>query len=228
MVEVKQIVKVKTEEKAIIFDMDGVIFDSERAVYEGWLELAKKYHIADIEKVYPRCIGVNAKISREIFLDHYGEDFPYDVYKAEQSKNYHAKYDGGHLPLKLGIKELLIALKGNGYKTAIASSTRTALVEQQIRENGLGEYFDAIVGGDMVNKSKPEPDIFQKAADLLEVPYEQTYVIEDSYNGIRGAYAGGMIPIMVPDMLTPDDEMMQKARYIFRDLHEVKKFLMNS
>ena len=87
-------------------------------------------------------------------------------------------------------------------------------------------YFDVIVGGDMVEKSKPEPDIFQKAADLLGVPYEQTYVIEDSYNGIRGAYAGGMIPVMVPDMLEPDEEMKQKAGYIFKDLLEVRSFLM--
>jgi HAD superfamily hydrolase (TIGR01509 family) len=217
---------VNVASKAMIFDMDGVIFDSERAVYEGWLELAEKYHITDIETVYAKCIGVNSKITRRIFLEYYGEDFPYDKYKAEQSSNYHAKYDGGHLPLKPGIKELLIALKGNGYKTAVASSTRTALVEQQIKENGLGEYFDVIVGGDMVEKSKPEPDIFQKAAKLLGVSCKQCYVIEDSYNGIRGADAAGMIAIMVPDMLEPDDEMRQKARYIFKDLHEVKKFLM--
>ena len=217
---------VSVSARAVIFDMDGVIFDSEQAVYQGWLELAKKYHIPDIETVYVKCIGVNAKIARDIFLEYYGEDFPYDTYKAEQSKNYHAKYDGGHLPLKLGIKELLVALKSRGIKTAVASSTRTALVEQQIRENGLGEYFDVIVGGDMVEKSKPEPDIFLKAANLLGVPCERCYVIEDSYNGIRGAQAAGMIPIMVPDMLEPDDEMRQKARYIIKDLWGVQKFLI--
>ena len=134
-------IKDSVSARAVIFDMDGVIFDSEQAVYQGWLELAQKYHIPDIETVYVKCIGVNAKIARDIFLGYYGKDFPYDTYKAEQSKNYHAKYDGGHLPLKPGIKELLIALKSRGIKTAVASSTRTALVEQQIRENGLGEYF---------------------------------------------------------------------------------------
>ena len=216
---------INRDKKAVIFDMDGVIFDSERAVYEGWMELAEKYHFADLEEVYVKCIGVNSKITREIFMGHYGEDFPYDEYKAEQSRNYHAKYDGGRLPMKPGIKELLVALKANGYKTAIASSTRTALVEQQMKDAGLRMYFDVIVGGDMVERSKPEPDIFLKAAELLSVSPEQSYVIEDSYNGIRAAYAAKMIPIMVPDMLQPDDEMKAKARYICKDLYDVQRDL---
>lgn len=210
------------ETKAVIFDMDGVIFDSERAVYQGWLELAEKYHIKDIETIYMKTIGVNSVVTRQIFMDYYGEDFPYDKYKEEQAKNYHSKYDNGRLPMKPGIRELLISLKEKGYQIAIASSTRTKLVEKQIEDAGLREYFDVIVGGDMVEKSKPEPDIFLKAAQLLNVQPEKVYVIEDSYNGIRAAFTGGMIPIMVPDMLEPDDEMKEKAQYIFKDLYGVK------
>lgn len=211
--------------KAVIFDMDGVIFDSERAVYNGWLELAAKYDLTDIEKIYMRCIGVNAVMSRQIFIDYYGKDFPYDKYTKEVSKHYHAKYDNGRLPMKPGIRELLISLKEKQYKIAIASSTRTGLVEKQIEDAGLREYFDVIVGGDMVERSKPEPDIFLKAAELLDVLPEKVYVIEDSYNGIRAAFAGAMIPIMVPDMIEPDNEMKEKARYIFKDLYGVKGLL---
>lgn len=214
--------------KAVIFDMDGVIFDSERAVYNGWLELAAKYNLADIEKIYMRCVGVNSERTRQIFIDYYGEDFPYDEYKAELSKDYHTKYDNGRLPMKPGIKELLISLKENQYKIAIASSTRTWLVEKQIEDAGLRQYFDVIVGGDMVERSKPEPDIFLKAAELLGVLPQKAYVIEDSYNGIRAAFAGAMIPIMVPDLMEPDDEMKEKARYIFKDLYEVKELLAGS
>ena len=99
------------ETKAVIFDMDGVIFDSERAVYQGWLELAEKYHIKDIETIYMKTIGVNSVVTRQIFMDYYGEDFPFDKYKEEQANNYHAKYDNGRLPMKPGIRELLISLK---------------------------------------------------------------------------------------------------------------------
>lgn len=211
--------------KSVIFDMDGVIFDSERAVFEGWKELAKKYGFENLEIPYRNCIGVNAAASKQIFLDFYGKDFPYDLYCKEQSRNYHAKYDNGRLPLKKGVKELLTALKEARYKIAIASSTRTEVVRNQIQAAGLFRFFDCIIGGDMVEKSKPNPDIFLKAAESLGGPVSEMYVIEDSYNGIRAAKAAGMIPIMVPDMLPPDAEMREKAAYILEDLLAVKELL---
>ncbi len=211
--------------KAVIFDMDGVIFDSERLVLEGWLALGKKYGILDIEKIYPKCIGVNAVASKQVFLDFYGEDFPYDAYKQETSADYHAKYDGGRLPLKPGIRELLQYLKEKGYHIGLASSTRYEVVSQQLKDAGLLPYFEALTCGDMVKKSKPEPDIFLKAAETLGVQPEECIVIEDSYNGIRAASRAGMFPIMVPDMIAPDEEMQQLASEILSDLYEVKGFL---
>lgn len=211
--------------KAVIFDMDGVIFDSERLVLEGWLELGKKYGIPDIHKVFPKCIGSNAVASKQIFLDYYGEDFPYDTYKQETSADYHAKYDGGRLPMKRGIKELLQFLKENGYHIGLASSTRYEVVRQQLEDAGILPYFETLTCGDMVKKSKPEPDIFLKAAETLGVNPQDCIVIEDSYNGIRAASRACMFPIMVPDMIAPDEEMKQLAKAIFSDLHEVRDFL---
>lgn len=211
--------------KAVIFDMDGVIFDSERLVLEGWLELGKKYGIPDIDKVFPKCIGSNAVASKQIFLDYYGEDFPYDTYKQETSADYHAKYDGGRLPMKRGIKELLQFLKENGYHIGLASSTRYEVVRQQLEDAGILPYFETLTCGDMVKKSKPEPDIFLKAAETLGVNPQDCIVIEDSYNGIRAASRACMFPIMVPDMIAPDEEMKQLAKAIFSNLYEVRDFL---
>ncbi len=211
--------------KAVIFDMDGVIFDSERLVLEGWLELGKKYGIPDIDKIFPKCIGSNAVASKRIFLDYYGEDFPYDTYKQETSADYHAKYDGGRLPMKPGIKELLQFLKENGYHIGLASSTRYEVVRQQLEDAGILSYFETLTCGDMVKKSKPEPDIFLKAAETLGVHPQDCIVIEDSYNGIRAASRACMFPIMVPDMIAPDEEMEQLAKAIFSNLNEVREFL---
>ena len=216
---------INKQNKAVIFDMDGVIFDSERAVYNGWKELSEKYGFENLDIPYMKCIGVNAASSRQIFLDYYGEDFPYDKYKDEQSKNYHEKYDGGKLPLKKGVRELLQNLKINNYKVAIASSTRTALVVRQIEEAGLAQYFDVIVGGDMVSRSKPEPDIFLRACDELDCEPGEAYVIEDSYNGVRAAFAARMHPIMVPDMLPPDERVDGKLTALCGDLEDVCRFL---
>ncbi|MBQ5311547.1 MAG: HAD family phosphatase [Oscillospiraceae bacterium] len=209
----------------IIVDMDGVIFDSERVVLESWQQIAEKYGLENIRDVFLQCIGTNSARTKEIFLSHYGDAFPYDEYRSEMSKLYHDRCDGGNLPLKPGIRELLTALRAAGWSVAIASSTRSFVISDQIRDAGLDSFFDVIIGGDMIKRSKPAPDIFLAAAEKLGTVPADTYVIEDSFNGVRAAHAGGFITIMVPDMLTPDDEMREKARYIAHDLFEVKAYL---
>ncbi len=211
--------------KAVIFDMDGVIFDSERLVLEGWQEIAAKYGIKGIEEVLPRCLGVNAQATREIFREYYGQDFPYDEYKKEASALFHSRYGNGKLPLKPGVKELLSYLKENGYLVGLASSTRQAIVEQEIRDAGLMPYFDNLVCGDMLKRSKPEPDIYLKACENLDVEPRMAVAVEDSYNGIRSAKRAGMVPVMVPDMVQPDEEMRSLAHKICKDLFEVKNWI---
>lgn len=211
--------------KAVIFDMDGVIFDSERLVLEGWQEIAAKYGIEGIEEVLPRCLGVNAQVTREIFREYYGQDFPYDEYKKEASALFHSRYGNGKLPLKPGVKELLSYLKENGYLVGLASSTRQAIVEQEIRDAGLMPYFDNLVCGDMLKRSKPEPDIYLKACENLDVEPRMAVAVEDSYNGIRSAKRAGMVPVMVPDMVQPDEEMRSLAHKICKDLFEVKNWI---
>ncbi len=213
------------EYKAVIFDMDGVIFDSERAVLRCWKELSAKYGFPDVEIPYMRCVGVNAAVSRQIFLDFYGADFPYDRYCAEVSGTYHARYDGGRLPMKPGIRELLEPLTQRGCPLALASSTRSSTVTGQLRDAGLLPFFRAVIGGDQVSHSKPHPEIFLTAAGQLGAAPADCCVVEDSFNGIRAAHAGGMIPLMVPDMLPPDEEMRQKAAAILPDLLALKKLL---
>lgn len=217
----------RQHEMAVIFDMDGVIFDSERLVVETWVEVAKKYGIEGIEDACAACVGINAQATELKMKEIYGEEFPYQEYKKEASALYHERYDDGRLPTKPGIRELLEFLHANNIRTAVASSTRRAVVEQEIRDAGLAPFFQKIICGDMVERSKPAPDIFLKAAEELGVNPEVCYVIEDSYNGIRGAHAAGMHPIMVPDMLPPTDEMEKLAEQIFPSLFEVKDFIGN-
>lgn len=211
--------------EAVVFDMDGVIFDSERAVMNCWLELAQKYDIKDIEKPYFACVGTTMTRTREIMLETYGEDFPYDEYARESSLMYHEKYDGGKLPMKPGVMELLSYLKEKGKKIALASSTRRETVTNQLRWAGIIDYFDVIICGDMVARSKPAPDIFLKACQELGVSPENTYAIEDSYNGIRAAHAGQLRPIMVPDLLEANDEMRGMAECVCDNLNEVIDYL---
>ncbi len=211
--------------KAVVFDMDGVIFDSEILIIECWQVIAKKYGIQGIEEACREVLGVNATETKEKFLIRYGADFPYDTYKAEVSKLYHDNYDDGKLPLKPGVVELLQYLKEKNIKVALASSTRTAVVKQELADAKIIDYFQVIIGGDMVSRSKPQPDIFLKACEELGVAPEEAFAVEDSYNGIRAAAAGHLRPIMVPDLMPPTEEMQELSEVILDSLIDVITYL---
>lgn len=210
---------------AVIFDMDGVIFDSERATLLCWLELSKEKNFENIYEVFLKCTGTTMEKTKSIVLEAYGEDFPYDEYASLASKMYHARYDGGKLPVKKGVKDILEYLKENNKKIALASSSRKETVEKELRDAGIYSFFDEIVTGDMVNRSKPEPDIFLKACEAVGVKPDRAYAIEDSYNGIRAAFRGGLKPIMVPDLLEADDEMKKLSDKVLNDLNAVIGYL---
>lgn len=129
------------------------------------------------------------------------------------------------LPIKKGVRELLEYLKEKQIKTAIASSTKGPLVRKHLERTGLSGYFQEIVSGDMVEKSKPEPDIYLKACEAVGVLPENAMGIEDSFNGIRAVAAAGMTAVMVPDMVQPDEEIRQIYDYCVQDLLEVKELI---
>lgn len=203
---------------AVIFDMDGVLFDSERAYVDGYIKYASEY--PDIRETCLACIGSNSIRTKEIFLEKYGEDFPFDPYfqKVKAYVESHPKL------LKKGAVEILRFLSEEKVTLALASSTFTPLVMKMLDDAGMSQYFDKIICGEMVSHSKPHPEIFLKAAQKLGFEPKHCYVIEDSYNGIRAAHAAGMIPVMVPDMLEPDEEIREKLSYLFPDLPAAQAF----
>lgn len=211
--------------KAVIFDMDGVIFDSERIIIELWEDFGAKNNMPHMHEVTIRCVGLNDKATEEVFKEVYGDDYDYRRFQKIISKQYHEMADGGKLPMMIGVREILDYLKNNEYKIALASSTRTEVVVNQLKAANIYEYFDKVVCGDMVTHSKPHPEIFLKAAEELKVDITKSFIIEDSYNGIRAAYAAGAKPIMVPDMIEPDDEMREKSFIILKNLLEVTEYL---
>lgn len=212
---------------AVIFDMDGVIFDSERLVLECWEEIGAKYHLEGMREAFLPCIGTNDVKTREIVLEHYGVDFPYDEFRRESSLLYHSIVDQGGLPVKVGVQELLSYLTENDISIAVASSTRLEVVTQELKQAGLYDCFSVVMGGDQLKRSKPEPDIYLMTCEKLGVQPASAYAIEDSYNGIRSAYSAGMKPIMVPDMLPPTEEMRQKSVIVLDNLLQVKDWFMS-
>ena len=212
---------------AVVFDMVGVLFDTERLCQESWLAVARECGLPDMELIFPRCIGLNANDSRRIVMEAYGEDFDYDDFRGKASAWFWDYMEQKGLPVKPGAAELLAWLGEQGWPVGLASSTRRSTVLKHLEQAGFREDFSVIVTGDMVEHSKPQPDIYLMACRELKVEPRECYAIEDSPNGIRSAYRAGMHPLMVPDMIAPDQEMRELSERIFRDLGEVLEFLKN-
>jgi HAD superfamily hydrolase (TIGR01509 family) len=212
------------EIELIIFDMDGLMFDTERPAFIAWKEAAAccGYEVDDV--IYKRTIGSNAQRTREIYLQHFGEAFPYERVREElRNLRSHAKETG--VPIKDGLYELLDYLKKTKVKKAVATSTSRERALELLAKAGVIGYFDYVLCGDEIKESKPHPEIFLKVAGQLGCSPEKCLVLEDSEAGILAAHAAGMLPIMVPDMKQPEEEIKVLLYKQLLSLHDVKSFL---
>ena len=211
----------RADPTAVIFDMDGVIFDSEQAYIDSFRAVCEDEGIPFIEQECTDCIGVNRDRSKEIFEAAYGKDFDFPYYYDKVRERMHVlRFD-----LKPYVHKIILYLRSRRVPIALASSTREASVRRMLGEAGLLQYFDVVVCGDMVSHSKPHPEIFLTAARWLGAEPMNCYVIEDSFNGIRCAHNAGMHPIMVPDILQPDAEIGAMAEVVLPTLNEVIGYL---
>lgn len=207
--------KGKSMVTSVVFDMDGVLFDTERVYIRAWGLAAEKLGKeaagwgarwqGKLEKAMLDCIGLNAADTVSYFDAHLGKEFPREAYFAETRQRFSAILAEEGIPLKEGAEEILPYLKERGVRVALATSTNEKTAREQLTRVGLIRYFEEFVFGDMVEHSKPDPEIYRKACAQLGMPPEKCIAVEDSYNGIRSAYRAGMKPVMVPDLLEPDD-----------------------
>ncbi|EXJ22829.1 Beta-phosphoglucomutase [Alkalibacterium sp. AK22] len=206
--------------KLVIFDMDGLMFDTERLYYEANQKTADRIGIPFDYAFYRQFIGVSDKDFFKAMEERF-ETNQVDQFKQESVKDLRVLLETTVPDQKKGLKELLTYLKDNGYKMVVASSSERRLVLKLLENAGLYAWFDGIVGGDEVQDSKPQPDIFLKACDLIEGDVSKVLVLEDSLNGIKAAHQAGFPVVMVPDLIEPNAYARTLAQAICEDLHEV-------
>jgi HAD superfamily hydrolase (TIGR01509 family) len=205
---------------AVVFDMDGLIFDTEplyrdaiiAAASDGGLEITHEFHHTTI--------GLSAEAFRVLLNDRFGSGFDFDGFWAAASRRFY-EMAASQLRLKAGVVELLDTLDAVRLPRAIATSSSHEDVQHHLAAHGLLDRFDAIVAQGDYARGKPNPDPFFKAAERLGVEPTRCLALEDSYNGVRAANKAGMMTIMVPDLLAATAEMEMLCVCIAKDLHEV-------
>jgi len=212
------------EVKAVVFDMDGLLVDTESVVFEAMQATARGVGGDLPFDVFKLMVGLPHAQSDLIVLDHFGPDFDLEAWRNNVHLHFYEIAEAG-IALKAGVVELLDHLDEIGLPRAIATSSGRSAVEHSLGQHGLLERFGAIVSREMQANHKPHPEPFLKAAAAIGVLPEHCLALEDSHNGVRAASAAGMMTVMVPDLLDPTDEMQSLCVRIAADLHEVRDLL---
>ena len=211
-----------------IFDMDGLMFDTERLVYQNWQDMMDEQGLPYDIEVFKQTVGRRKKEVELFYRATYGDDFPYWQLADKGKARYVQRVQREGIPVKKGLYTILEALGQRGVKIALATSTSRPTAELNLRIAKVDGYFDALVCGEEVKNGKPHPEVFLTAAQKLGLPPADCAALEDSINGIKSAYAAGMVTVMVPDLLPPTAEILPMITHLCRDLDEAARALIGS
>lgn len=204
--------------KGAIFDMDGLLFDTETVYQRGWTIIADEFGVTRKPELGKACCGTTGDLTERL-VHEYHPTVDAKAYIRRVIEYVHDEAEKS-LPVMEGAREILAYFHEHGVRIATASSSTVAQIEKNLSQSGLRDYFDAVVGGDLVTHGKPAPDIFLLAAECIGVPPADCYVFEDGYNGLRGAAAAGCAPVMIPDTMPPIDEMRTLCKGIYPSLSD--------
>lgn len=203
----------------IIFDMDGVLIDSERQSNEGWLWAAGQLGVDMPMWLIDSFKGAPAELCCKFFDDYYKGVIDYWEAKELRTQHVYKIRETEGIPVKKGVKDIFEYIRNYGLKCAVATSTRRESAEKTLHEIGVWDYLDAVVYGDEVEHGKPEPDIFLRAAKAIGVNPSEAVVVEDSINGIKAGYAADMRVVHIPDTIAIDDDIRKLTYMVCADLN---------
>ncbi|MDF3000789.1 MAG: hypothetical protein K0Q48_908 [Bacillota bacterium] len=211
--------------KGIVFDMDGLMFDTERLAKEAWTYAGTQLGLNITQEMVIKTLGLNIDDTNRVLMEELGEAF--DLMEAREIRaGYVTDFiENNGIPMKNGLLELLNYLKGNDYKITVATSSEHEVARYNFRRAGISDFFDQIVCGDMIEQGKPAPDIYLRASEIIGIPPDECLALEDSPMGILAAHRAGLKPVMIPDLKQPDEETTKLLYARLTTLHDVIELL---
>jgi HAD superfamily hydrolase (TIGR01509 family) len=210
---------------ALLFDLDGLMIDTERISLDGWRKASAEFSVSLTETTLAGLVGLAHGRTEAYMTEQLGDADLARTLRAASSRHYHHAMNHGELPLKTGIENLLDWVQAQNIPRAVATSTQRSLADLKLGRSGLIRYFDVTVAGDEVAQTKPAPDLYLAAAAKLGVDPAGCIVLEDSYYGVLAARAAGMRVILVPDLLAKQEQRVEQAMAVCRDLNQALDLL---
>lgn len=211
--------------QAAIFDMDGLLLDTERVCQQSFIQACQSLSLPFFEDIYLGIIGQNAQGIEKTIRDGYGDELDYERLRKEWLKYYHGVVEHQAIPIKEGVIELLDWFKSKDIPMAVATSTDQRLAKLKLKLAGLSRYFSGITTGCEVTEGKPHPEIFLLAAKRLNVAPQACLGFEDSNNGVRSGISAGLQMYQIPDLVTPTTDIISLNHTISPSLTHVLKQL---
>lgn len=210
--------------KGAVFDMDGLMLDTEKLLVRFWKESARSYGYEMTDENVFEIRSLSRKYSVPLLKGIFGEDFPFNEVRNRRIVLMNEYIDTYGFDVKKGLFELLDFLKENDYLIAVATATDRERAEHYLKKIDAYKYFNAVICGDMVKNGKPEPDIYITASCGLGIAPEECVAFEDSPNGIKSAYSAGCKVIMIPDLTQPDDSIKSMLDGVYESLDKAVDF----
>lgn len=206
---------------AVIFDQDGLMFDTERISSESWNLAGAEIGFSFPEEFLCTIRGMNRLDAAERFRQAFGDKLDFEDLRDRKNVYFYRLLKERGIPVKPGLYELLAYLKENDYKIILATASTRDYSMNNLREAGVDQYFSQLVTGDMVVHAKPDPEVFLRAAEALGEAPENCMVLEDSLNGVEAGIRGGFVTVMVPDLTQPDKALRRRVSAVCASLHDV-------
>lgn len=209
---------------AVIFDMDGLLLDSETLALSAFEKTCARFELGDLSHVFKSLIGTNTVLGKALLKQGLAGIMDDEMFSADWQENYRAVTEDVPVPLMPGVREFLMHTAALNTPMAVATSSQTAHAKNKLSNAGILDYFRHIIGGDQVGQSKPAPDIYLRAASALSVDPVKCLALEDSANGVRAAVAAGMTVVQIPDLVQPDEELLALGHIVLPSMAKVAEY----